>query len=212
MEKRAAAVEETRRRILEATMALHREKGIVGTGFQDVARRADVAVGTVYRHFPTLEELVAACGQATAEWLALPAPEDVPALFRGTRANRERVERLVGGVGAIYRRAAVAFLRVREARGALRPAAEGHEAVERLIDAFVDEALRPTKVGPEHARAVRALLDARFWDTLVDRGLGEEEAERTLVELVLCAVDSGGAPPGDEAPTPAPQTRGDAPT
>lgn len=192
MEKRAVAVEETRQRILEATMALHREKGIVGTSFQDVARRADVAVGTVYRHFPTLEGLVAACGQATAEWLALPAPEDIPTLFRGTRANRERVERLVGEVGAIYRRAAVAFLRVREARGALRPAAEGHEAIERLIDAFVDEALRPTKVDPERARAVRALLDARFWETLVDRGLSEEEAERTLVELVLCAVDSGG--------------------
>jgi AcrR family transcriptional regulator len=63
MDKRRAAVEETRQRILEATLALHSEKGIFGTSWQDIAKRADVSVGTVYKHFPTLDELVPACGE-----------------------------------------------------------------------------------------------------------------------------------------------------
>ena len=53
MDKRRAAVEETRQRILEATLALHTEKGIFGTSWQDIAKRADVSVGTVYKHFPS---------------------------------------------------------------------------------------------------------------------------------------------------------------
>ena len=56
MDKRKAALEETRQRILEATLALHSEKGIFGTSWQDIAHRADVSVGTVYKHFPSLEE------------------------------------------------------------------------------------------------------------------------------------------------------------
>jgi AcrR family transcriptional regulator len=46
MDKRKAAVEETRQRILEATFALHAEKGIFGTSWQDIAKRADVSVVT----------------------------------------------------------------------------------------------------------------------------------------------------------------------
>jgi AcrR family transcriptional regulator len=63
MNRRRADVEETRRRITEATLALHAEKGIFGTSWRDIARRADVSVATVYKHFPTLEELVPACGE-----------------------------------------------------------------------------------------------------------------------------------------------------
>jgi len=62
MERRTLAAKETRRRIVDATMAAHAELGIAETSFQDVAERADVAVGTGYRHFPRLEDLVAACG------------------------------------------------------------------------------------------------------------------------------------------------------
>ena len=49
MDKRKAAVEETRQRILEATLALHAEKGIFGTSWQDIAKRADVSVATLKR-------------------------------------------------------------------------------------------------------------------------------------------------------------------
>jgi len=57
MDARQAAKDALRRRIVDATMALHLEKGVVATSFDDIARKADVAVATVYRHFPTLHEL-----------------------------------------------------------------------------------------------------------------------------------------------------------
>jgi AcrR family transcriptional regulator len=48
-----------RDRILEAARALVAETGVDAT-MEDIARRAGVAVGTLYRHFPAKEDLVAA--------------------------------------------------------------------------------------------------------------------------------------------------------
>jgi AcrR family transcriptional regulator len=45
-----------RERVLEAARAVFAEQG-VGAPIDDVARRAEVGVGTVYRHFPTKEHL-----------------------------------------------------------------------------------------------------------------------------------------------------------
>jgi AcrR family transcriptional regulator len=48
-----------RDRILEAARALVAETGVDAT-MEDIARHAGVAVGTLYRHFPAKEDLVAA--------------------------------------------------------------------------------------------------------------------------------------------------------
>jgi AcrR family transcriptional regulator len=48
-----------RDRIMEAARALVAETGVDAT-MEDIARRAGVAVGTLYRHFPAKEDLVAA--------------------------------------------------------------------------------------------------------------------------------------------------------
>ena len=63
MTRRAAARNHTRERIVEATAKLHGERGVLGTSWQDIAREADVSVSTVYAHFPSLDELLPACGQ-----------------------------------------------------------------------------------------------------------------------------------------------------
>src|SRR5918992_4527727 len=94
MTKRAAAVEETRRRIVEATMDLHASKGILATSWEEIARRADVAPATVYRHFPTLDELLPACGELGRRRLALPSDEEIAKRFRSPRSRRERLRRL----------------------------------------------------------------------------------------------------------------------
>ena len=75
MDRRAAASEATRLRILEATVALHGERGAAATRWTDIAERADVAIGTVYRYFPGYDELIPACtGFGTAR-LKPPTPE-----------------------------------------------------------------------------------------------------------------------------------------
>lgn len=91
--QRSAASEATRRRIVEATMALHAEQGVVATSMKQIAERAGVAVGSVYYHFPTYDEVVDACGAETVRRLQVPDPSEVaahPALVeRAEAAVRE---------------------------------------------------------------------------------------------------------------------------
>src|SRR4051812_37247766 len=51
--RRAETAAETRQRLVEATAALHAERGISATSLPDIAERAPVSVGTAYHHFPT---------------------------------------------------------------------------------------------------------------------------------------------------------------
>ncbi len=87
MERRNASIEETRDRIVEATMELHNEKGILATSMQDIAARAGVSLGTVYRHFPSLDELVPACGARTFEVTPPPSSKVFADLEGGERVR-----------------------------------------------------------------------------------------------------------------------------
>jgi AcrR family transcriptional regulator len=73
LKKRAERLAETRRRITEATVELHRTVGPAATQVNEVARRAGVQRMTVYNHFPDETSLFSAC---SAHWRALhPAPD-----------------------------------------------------------------------------------------------------------------------------------------
>jgi AcrR family transcriptional regulator len=58
---RLAAAEETRRRIIRATVELHAEHGALGTTHEMIARRSDVSLPTVYKYFPTRNDLIPHC-------------------------------------------------------------------------------------------------------------------------------------------------------
>jgi AcrR family transcriptional regulator len=184
MRQRAAAVEATRRRILEATSACHREQGIVATSIEDVARRAGVALGTVYRHYPTLDSLVGACGAVFMDRFALPDPEQARECFRGLRKREERLSRLVDEIAARYRSAAIGFVRAREAKASFAATAVAHERIEASLDALVDEAVRPLHYTATRRRVLRALVDARVWQALTDQGVEPTAVEETLRALV----------------------------
>src|SRR5512132_2699119 len=98
MGKRAAAAEATRRRIVDAAHQLHIEQGVAATSWDEIAARAGVGVGTVYRHFPSLDELAPACGAVVSEVIALPPAEAVAAAFDGAE---DRAGTLVREVFAI---------------------------------------------------------------------------------------------------------------
>jgi AcrR family transcriptional regulator len=61
LKARAERQEETRRRIVQATMELHQEVGPARTTVAEIARRAGVQRLTVYNHFPEDGQLFAAC-------------------------------------------------------------------------------------------------------------------------------------------------------
>jgi TetR/AcrR family transcriptional regulator, cholesterol catabolism regulator len=61
----SAKQSERRRRVLDAAMALAEEGGYEAVQMRDVAARADVALGTVYRYFTSKDQMLAA---VWADW------------------------------------------------------------------------------------------------------------------------------------------------
>lgn len=61
LKRRATGQEETRQRIVDATIELHESIGAAQTTISEIAKRAGVGRVTVYRHFPDEETLYAAC-------------------------------------------------------------------------------------------------------------------------------------------------------
>jgi AcrR family transcriptional regulator len=187
MKQRAAAVEETRTRILTATRELHEEQGIVGTSWDQIAKRAGVGVGTVYRHFPSLEELVPACGALVHEALAM--PKDPAAEFEGYEGTA-RLRRLVEVIFGIYERGARSLEVARREHaipGIPSKLAESYAWFEQTFDELVDHALRPLGANDQHD-TVRAMTEIGVWRSLKDHGIERLAAVDTVSRLLECWV------------------------
>jgi len=96
MQKRAEQVDDTRQRIVEATVRLHSTLGPAHTTVAGIARDAGVTRLTVYRHFPDDEAIFAAC---SAHWLAGQVPPDPGAWAE----IGDPIERLGAGLDDLYR-------------------------------------------------------------------------------------------------------------
>ena len=95
MRKRALSKEETRQRIVEATMQLHEEIGPRATTISAIAERAGVQRLTVYRHFPDEAAVFRAC---TSHWLDLNPPPDP----RSWESVADPWKRLPAALSAFY--------------------------------------------------------------------------------------------------------------
>jgi AcrR family transcriptional regulator len=184
MSKRAAAAAQTRQRIVDAALELHGEQGIAATSWDDIARRAGVGVGTVYRHFPSLDELIPACGETAMEFVALPAPATLPALFEHDIEPAERVERLVREAFAIYERAAPVLRAIRREADVHPRVAQDREDFEASLSALVDTALGPLDVGRQDRAVARALVDLNTWEALRAHGLGQAESVAAISDML----------------------------
>lgn len=191
MGKRAAAVERTRRRILEATMAVHDEQGIAAGRWPDIAERAGVSLATLYRHFPTQEELVTACGELTMRLVEPPDPESAAEVFAGLCAQEDRIERLVRETFGFYERAGRVVDNVRRDRQALPVLEDAHARLEAGLEALAREALAPLGAGRGEIGLARALTDVRVWESLRQRGCDAEEAIATAARVLTCALGAG---------------------
>ena len=97
--KRATRQDETRQRIVEATMALHEEVGPRETTISAIAERAGVQRLTVYRHFRDESALFQAC---TSCWLERhPLPVTATAAVACDAGGAEAAAR--EGLHALYR-------------------------------------------------------------------------------------------------------------
>ena len=187
LKKRAEQLEETRRRITEATVELHRTVGPAATQISEIARRAGVQRLTVYNHFPDDAALFGAC---SAHWRALhPAPDPAP-----WAAVAEPEERLVTALRELYgwfretETMTANLLRDMERLPVLKEVVEGGlgrylETVRRLL-------AEPYRLrGRRRERldaALGAVLDFHVWRALAP--LGDTEAARLASHLVAAAA------------------------
>jgi AcrR family transcriptional regulator len=184
MSKRAAAVAQTRRRIVDATRELHTEQGVAATSWDDIAARAGVGVGTVYRHFPSIDDLVPACGEVSMQIIALPDPDDAPNLFAALRTPAERIGRLVQEAFAIYERGSRELQVSRREPDAHPSVAAVGEALEASLAALVDAALSPLDVADEDRALARAMVDLDTWAALRAAGLDTPSAAAAISEML----------------------------
>src|SRR5262245_45249041 len=177
--KRAAAIDETRRRILDAAAAAYKERGIAATPMQEVARRADVAAGTVLYHFPSLDALARAVVAHITDALKLPTTDE----FQHVDAVEARLSVLIRTVYEFWARSGAwvdMFFRERDSVEALR---DGERMVMDAVSDLIRIALGPAaRVGKTRA-VVEALVDPRFYGALLDRGLAHDEAVAVSTQL-----------------------------
>lgn len=189
LKQRAVEMGVTRRRITEAAVELHGTVGPARTNVSAVAKRAGVQRHTVYRHFPTEQELFAAC---SSHWLgANPFPD--PAAWRVVSDPGDRLARALDELYAYYERTQPMLanvLRDLEAVPALRPSAA-------LFGEFLAEAAAVLTAGWNSrgrrrrlvCAAVRHVLDFQTWRALTVGGeLSRAEAVELATDLVRAAA------------------------
>lgn len=178
LQRRAEAVEKTRRRITEAVVHLHREKGVLATTYDEIARRADVAPATVYRHFPSVDDLIPACGARIQEITTPPGPD----IFEGSRSPAERLRALVEGLFDYWRRVEP-WLSVGRCEAPKVPSLAAYlGAQEESVRALVASALSE-RADDRSVRLVQAMTDFDVWRALARQGLEREAAD--LIHEIL---------------------------
>ncbi|MCC7049766.1 MAG: TetR/AcrR family transcriptional regulator [Alphaproteobacteria bacterium] len=189
-QRRDQAMADTRRRIVEAVVALHGEQGVQRTSYAQIAQRADVAVPTVYKHFPDLVELLGACiGHTTAS-----APTLTPELYAGLGDTPARIDALVARIFARHQ-ALSPWLHWAQHEAALVPELGQHTRHRHEQDLrFIREALAP-RFGTALSKALVALVDilTRYsaWETLTqERGLSQDDAIAATRAALAALLDA----------------------
>jgi AcrR family transcriptional regulator len=189
LKKRAERLAETRRRITEATVELHRTVGPAATHINEVARRAGVQRMTVYNHFPNDTALLTAC---SAHWRALHPTPDL-ATWRAVEDPGARLRLGLGQLYGWYRETepmTANVLRDAQVLPALRAILEG--GLLRYLDQVRQVLIEPLGArGRGRQRidaAARAAIDLHTWCALAP--LGDSEAADLAAGLIELAANA----------------------
>ena len=180
---RADLAEETRRRILNAAIAQLADESASALTIPEVARRAGVAVRTVYRYFPTKDELLQSAGSEFDERV-------------GFREFADAVEKLEPQLRELYLRfaneeqsvrAALDSRAGREVRSRTRPGRM--RTLERTLAPLLDG------LDIEERRRAVALVylffSAQTWRLLLDyAGMTTDQAAETASAGLTAVLDS----------------------
>ena len=184
MTGRAASRNEKRNRIVEATAKLHGERGVLGTTWQDIAREAAVSVSTVYAHFPSLEELLPACGELVMSRVRPPAAGDGDEIIGDARETRKRLLRVARVLFSFYERGGPHIeVDIRERQ--LPGMREWEESQQATVAALVAAALADEAPTAASLRLISAFFDLATYKALRARGVSMKRAAETVAEVAL---------------------------
>ncbi|WP_418316376.1 TetR/AcrR family transcriptional regulator [Piscinibacter sakaiensis] len=178
MARRSESAEQTRERIVRATYELHGEKGIAATSMRDIAQRADVAIGSVYHHFPSYGDVIDACGAYTLELTQPPTPD----ILDGISSADERLQVLVDAVFSFYQRCPM-FGLVRSDRGKFEQVEGFMQQEESTRRALLDSTVHGRRVAKSRLALAFAMLDFTVHRSLLASGLSHEQA---VAEVAAC--------------------------
>ena len=188
--RRAEREAETRLRIVEAIVALHREVGPARTTVSAIAERAGVERLTVYRHFADETAMFQACSAHFAT--QVPGPD--PAAWENVAEPAERLRAALLAFYDYYRRAEEMLVQVHRDMPQLPALAAVLSPWDEFVGRVREELLEGWQVQqPVRARLAAAIGHAlRFetWRSLARLdGVGDAEAADLMVSLAHAAID-----------------------
>jgi AcrR family transcriptional regulator len=189
--RRAEQEAETRQRIVEAMVDLHREVGPARTTISAIAERAGVERLTVYRHFPDERSMFEAC--TTHYATVVPQPD--PARWEGVEEPAERLRAALLTFYEYYRGAEQMLVNATRDLPQLPALAAVLKPRQEYIGKLREELVeRWGGASASRARLAAAIGHAlRFdtWRSLArSEGLGNREAADLMVNLARSAASS----------------------
>ncbi len=185
MATRERAVQDTRQRIIDAAISLHAQRGVIATNWEEIAERAGVSTATVYRHFPSLGELVPACARTAFEaGASLPTPAQAAAAFAGLTRPAPRIERLIRESCRCYELGAGWLAAARRDAKSVPALDRAVRLQERVLGVLIQAALGDAFVDAQTMSVIKALIDFPFWKALTDAGVAAEKVPRVINDLV----------------------------
>lgn len=172
---------ERRGRILEAATELAIEGGYEGVQMRDVADRADVALGTLYRYFPSkVQLLVNVLHQLVADMTEQITKQSVP----GSTAADRVLNLLSRAMRTLRREQALADAMMRALMFADASAASDVDRVSDVFTAAVTHALRgPDRPTRDEDAAVARVIENVWWAYILSWLSGRLTARELTDEL-----------------------------
>jgi AcrR family transcriptional regulator len=178
--ERAAQVEATRERILDAAIELYMSLGISAATMREIGIRADVAPGTLRNHFASRDELDRAMVERMASMVTLPDAS----IFHGARSIDERLARVIRAGGIFIEEARPLYrMWLREPMLTAPWAEKGAEYGARWEE-LMRTALGPLADDDEAIGVLRAIIHPEFFDSVRAGKRSREEVSALITAVV----------------------------
>jgi len=178
--QRATQVEATRMRILEAATELYLEVGISAATMREIGVRADVAPGTLRKHFPSREALDRAMVEHLTGSITLPDRS----IFDGARTMEERLQRVIRTGGTFIDDARRVYAMWLREPMLTKPWSEKGAEFGQRWDDVMRGALGPLAKDDEAMAVLRAVIQPSFFDTLRAGGRSTEDVAALATAVI----------------------------